>query len=86
MGISTLRDLEAGLLRAGLDASTPAAIIENGGTHEMHVLAGTLSSFARDGQGRSRGGPALVLLGEVVDPAAGSSAARLRLAEPCSGA
>ncbi|MBR0673316.1 siroheme synthase CysG [Neoroseomonas soli] len=83
MGISTLRDLEAGLLCAGLDASTPAAIVENGGTAEMRVLAGTLSSIARDGQGWSRGGPALVLVGEVVDLAAGSSAARLRLAEPC---
>ncbi|MEO3475483.1 siroheme synthase CysG [Roseomonas sp. CAU 1739] len=69
MGITTLRDLEVGLVRAGLDASTPAAIIENGGTPAMRVLAGTLASVARDGRGWSRGGPALVLVGEVVGQA-----------------
>ncbi len=82
MGISTLRELEAGLVAAGLDPSTPAAVIENGGTPGMRVLAGTLATVARNAPGWSRGGPALVMVGEVVGH---GSAMAARFAATCDG-
>ena len=77
MGVSTLRELEAGLVAAGLDASTPAAVIENGGSAGMRVLTGTLASVAHDAAGWARGGPALILVGEVISHAAVTSLTRM---------
>ncbi|GGJ22835.1 siroheme synthase CysG [Neoroseomonas lacus] len=77
MGVSTLRELEAGLVAAGLDASTPAAVIENGGTAGMRVLVGTLASVAHDAAGWARGGPALIMVGEVISHAAVTSLTRM---------
>jgi uroporphyrin-III C-methyltransferase/precorrin-2 dehydrogenase/sirohydrochlorin ferrochelatase len=65
MGLATLPALAARLVAAGLDPSTPAAIIERGGTPAARVLVGTLGSVARDGQRWAVGGPVLVIVGEV---------------------
>jgi uroporphyrin-III C-methyltransferase/precorrin-2 dehydrogenase/sirohydrochlorin ferrochelatase len=66
MGIVTLPRLRDGLLGAGLDPGTPAAVIERGGTTAQRVLHGTLDSLVTDAPAWSTGGPALVLVGEVV--------------------
>ncbi|MBR0680890.1 uroporphyrinogen-III C-methyltransferase [Roseomonas eburnea] len=66
MGLTTLPALEEGLVAAGLDPSTPAAIIERGGTPGMRSLCGTLGSIVAEAPAWSSGGPALVLVGEVV--------------------
>jgi uroporphyrin-III C-methyltransferase/precorrin-2 dehydrogenase/sirohydrochlorin ferrochelatase len=66
MGVSTLPALRDGLVTAGLDASTPAAIVENGGTGRARTLTGTLASVAGEAPGWATGAPALVLIGEVV--------------------
>jgi uroporphyrin-III C-methyltransferase / precorrin-2 dehydrogenase / sirohydrochlorin ferrochelatase len=66
MGIATLPALTDGLMRAGLDASTPAALIERGGTAAARLLDGTLASLADAAAAWSSGGPALVLIGEAV--------------------
>ncbi|MGG5819244.1 siroheme synthase CysG [Falsiroseomonas sp. HW251] len=66
MGIATLPALRDGLVAAGLDASTPAAIVERGGTGHARTLAGTLASITLDAPGWMSGGPALVLIGEAV--------------------
>jgi len=66
MGLSTLSALAAGLVAAGLDPTTPAAIVEGGGTGASRRLAGTLGSLAQDARGWSADRPALVLIGEVV--------------------
>jgi uroporphyrin-III C-methyltransferase/precorrin-2 dehydrogenase/sirohydrochlorin ferrochelatase len=66
MGLSTLPELTAGLVAAGLDASTPAAIIEGGGSGAMRRVDGTLASLPPMARGWSDGRPALVLVGEVV--------------------
>jgi len=74
MGVTTLGRIRDGLLRAGLDASTPAALIEHGGRAEQRELFGSLSSVAEQGAAWTTGGPALLLVGEAVarraDPAA----------------
>lgn len=64
MGLATLGALQAGLVAAGMDATTPAAVVERGGTPEMRVLRGTLASVAAAAPAWSKGAPALVLVGE----------------------
>ncbi len=66
MGIVTLPLLRDGLLAAGLDPSTPAALIERGGTRAQRLLQGTLDTLVEEGPGWSTGGPTLVMIGEVV--------------------
>jgi uroporphyrin-III C-methyltransferase/precorrin-2 dehydrogenase/sirohydrochlorin ferrochelatase len=66
MGIHTLAQLAEGLAHHGFDPTTPAALIERGGTRRYRVLAGTLPELAAQAPGWSSGGPALVLIGEVV--------------------
>jgi uroporphyrin-III C-methyltransferase / precorrin-2 dehydrogenase / sirohydrochlorin ferrochelatase len=66
MGLSTLPALVEGLVREGLDVSTPAAIVERGGSPGVCSLRATLGSLTAEAAGWASGGPALVLIGEVV--------------------
>ena len=66
MGVVTLPLLRDGLLRAGLDPLTPAALIERGGTRAQRVLRGTLDELSAQATTWSTGGPALVMIGAVV--------------------
>ena len=66
MGVVTLPLLRDGLLDAGLDPATPAALVERGGTLAQRTLHGTLDDLVAEGQGWSTGGPTLVLLGAAV--------------------
>ncbi len=66
MGIVTLPLLRDGLLAAGLNPATPAALIERGGTRAQRVLKGTLDSLVSEAPGWSTGGPTLVMVGSVV--------------------
>ncbi|MFT8244756.1 siroheme synthase CysG [Roseomonas sp. BN140053] len=66
MGVHTLARVRDGLLDAGLPATTPAALIENGARPDQRVLAGTLAEVAAQAPGWTRGGPALLLVGEAV--------------------
>jgi uroporphyrin-III C-methyltransferase / precorrin-2 dehydrogenase / sirohydrochlorin ferrochelatase len=66
MGLTTLRPIRDGLLADGLDPATPAAIVERGGTDRQRVLHGTLDEVVAGAAAWSRGGPALLLVGEAV--------------------
>jgi uroporphyrin-III C-methyltransferase/precorrin-2 dehydrogenase/sirohydrochlorin ferrochelatase len=66
MGIHTLPRLVEGLARHGFDLTTPAALVEHGGTRQRRSLIGTLPELVMQAPGWSSGGPALVLIGEVV--------------------
>ena len=66
MGIHTLGLLAEELARHGFDPTTPAALVERGGTRERRVLNGTLPELVMQASGWSTGGPALLLIGEVV--------------------
>jgi uroporphyrin-III C-methyltransferase/precorrin-2 dehydrogenase/sirohydrochlorin ferrochelatase len=66
MGIQTLGDLLAGLIRHGFDPSTPAALVERGGTRQARTLCGTLPELVAAAPICGATGPALVLVGEVV--------------------
>jgi uroporphyrin-III C-methyltransferase / precorrin-2 dehydrogenase / sirohydrochlorin ferrochelatase len=66
MGIHSLALLTDGLVRHGFDPTTPAALVERGGTRRRRILTGTLPELAAQAPHWSTGGPALVLIGEVV--------------------
>ncbi len=71
MGIATLPRLRAGLLAAGLPETTPAALIEAGGTPRQRMLCGTLDRLVAEAPGWTTRGPVLLLVGEVVGRGAG---------------
>ncbi len=66
MGLDSLPALRDGLLAAGLDPATPAALIERGGRAEQRELLGTLDTLVADGPGWSTGGPTLTMVGAAV--------------------
>lgn len=74
MGVTTLAALRQGLTEAGMPDTTPAAMIERGGTPAQRTLRGNLASIAADAPAWTTGGPALLLLGEAVAMTAGERA------------
>ena len=80
MGIVTLPLLRDGLLQAGLPRSTPAALIERGGTAAQRVLTGTLDELVDGAEAWSTDGPTLVMIGTVVGRRVRPGAARAEMA------
>jgi uroporphyrin-III C-methyltransferase/precorrin-2 dehydrogenase/sirohydrochlorin ferrochelatase len=66
MGLVTLPKLRDGLFAHGLDAQTPAALIERGGTMQQRTLFGTLDELVARADAWSTHGPILALIGPVV--------------------
>ena len=66
MGVSTLRDMCAGLIAHGLSSKTPAALIEQGGSRRQRELYSDVGSMGDLAPGWSTGAPALLMIGEVV--------------------
>ncbi len=66
MGLASLPQLRHGLLAHGLDAATPAVLIERGGTSRQRTLFGSLDELVARGPAWSTQGPTLVLIGPAV--------------------
>lgn len=66
MGIASLPQLRKELINAGLDASTPAAAVENGTTSIQRRCISTLDRIASDIKAMSICSPALIIIGDVV--------------------
>jgi len=64
MGLGRLRALADGLIRAGMAAATPAAVVSRGTLPDQEVITATLDEIA-DVAG-DLPGPALVVIGDVV--------------------
>ena len=65
MGVSTLPLICNGMLAAGLDPQTPAAILERGTTAgQRHVIA-TVSTLEEGAKAAGIGTPAIIVVGEV---------------------
>jgi uroporphyrin-III C-methyltransferase len=73
MGLERLERLCAGLIAAGLSASTPAAVISRGTLPDQETVAGTLGDLAELAAGLES--PALVVVGDVVAVGANLAAA-----------
>lgn len=66
MGVHGLAMLCAKLVAHGLDASTPAAVVEHGTTAKQRVCAGTLGTLPAIAADACVRPPALVIVGDVV--------------------
>ena len=70
MGVSTLPALRDGLVAAGLSPSTPAALVESGGTARQRLLRDTLEGITARAGAWHQGGPVMILIGSVTAGAA----------------
>jgi len=68
MGIARLAHIVRELSAAGMSASMPACIVENGTLGNQREVIGTLASLPRDA--KQLGSPAIIVIGEVVRLAA----------------
>jgi uroporphyrin-III C-methyltransferase len=64
MGLERLASLAAGLVAAGLDPSTPAAVVSNGTLPDQETVSGRLDELAESAADLAT--PALVIVGDVV--------------------
>ncbi|RCX17569.1 uroporphyrinogen-III synthase /uroporphyrinogen-III C-methyltransferase [Anaerobacterium chartisolvens] len=67
MGVKSLPDITASLIKHGKDASTPAAVIENGTTVRQRTVCGTLGDICRAASEAGIQSPAVVVVGRVVE-------------------
>lgn len=65
MSLATAGEIAAGLMEAGMDRETPAAVIEKGTRPEQRKLITTLERLEEDLQREKIGSPALILVGKV---------------------
>ncbi len=66
MGIASIDNVIAGILRGGLSEDTPAAVIERGSTPSQRVVLGKLSTIADDVKRENISAPALLVIGKTV--------------------
>ena len=66
MGLATLPELRAGLLREGLNPNTPAALIERGGSPQQRELRGSLNEITARAPAWAGDGPVRLVVGEAV--------------------
>ncbi len=87
MGVAALAQIRARLLDAGLPATTPFALVENGSRVEQRVVSGQLRQLADAAAQHHVQSPALLILGEVAalaDELHWFGAAPLHVATPAS--
>ena len=65
MGVSQLEHICAGLMEAGMDGSTKAAILEKGTASGQRQVAGTLETLPQLAVKESIGTPGIIVVGEV---------------------
>ena len=65
MGISTLPEICEGLLKAGLPADTPAAVLEKGTTADQRRISAAISTLTEECQRRPVRTPAIIVVGAV---------------------
>lgn len=67
MGVATLPFISQKLLQAGMAATTPAAVIEQGTIARQRVVRGTLADIAARVTAAALHSPAVIVIGRVVD-------------------
>ena len=65
MGVRNVRAIAEALVDAGLDAATPAAVIQEGETNAQRVFFATAGTLADVMEAESVGSPAVYVFGEV---------------------
>ncbi|GAA3554308.1 hypothetical protein GCM10022197_06800 [Microlunatus spumicola] len=69
MGVVNLEQIAAGLLRAGMDPATPAAVVERGYSDSQRSTFSHLGALADDARRLEVASPAVVVIGAVVSVA-----------------
>ncbi|WDE11486.1 uroporphyrinogen-III C-methyltransferase [Thalassomonas haliotis] len=67
MGLNRIEDIAGHLTGHGMDREVPMAIIDQGTTAEQQVCYGKLGNIAQQNLWQSFTGPALIIVGEVVN-------------------
>ncbi|MCL2010020.1 MAG: uroporphyrinogen-III C-methyltransferase [Synergistaceae bacterium] len=65
MGASRLAEISERLTAAGMDANTPAAVIENGTTSRQRQVIDTLGSLSKRAEALAIKSPAVIVVGQV---------------------
>jgi len=66
MGLYAVRELCSQLIKHGLPADTPAALVEKGTTQQQRVHVGSLGTLPELVESRKVEPPTLIIVGEVV--------------------
>ena len=66
MGLNQIEALMHDAIGAGVDAATPAAVIENGARARQRVVTGTLATLADEARAAGLHGPTIIIVGSVV--------------------
>ncbi len=80
MGVSAAGEVAGKLIEAGLSASTPIAIVENGTRWDQRVIKGELQETAELIRQHGVAGPALLVIGDVTRAAEAGVRAELKAA------
>jgi uroporphyrin-III C-methyltransferase len=80
MGVSAAGDVATKLIAAGLSASMPIAIVENGTRRDQRVIKGELRQTADLIRQHGVAGPALLVIGEVTRAAEAGVRAEIKAA------
>ncbi|MFI7481279.1 uroporphyrinogen-III C-methyltransferase [Kocuria sp. M1R5S2] len=80
MGVGTLPQLVAGLSGAGMDTTTPVAVVERGWSDSQRTTVSDLAGVVTDAAAARCTSPAVLVIGDVVRQAHGG-----RCAEPLAG-
>lgn len=65
MGITAMEEICRGLIQAGMDENTPAAVLEKGTTARQRRLVSTLARLWEDAKTFQVQTPAIILVGKV---------------------
>jgi uroporphyrin-III C-methyltransferase/precorrin-2 dehydrogenase/sirohydrochlorin ferrochelatase len=66
MGLNQIEALMHDAINGGVDAATPAAVIENGARARQRVVTGTLATLADEARAAGLHGPTIIIVGSVV--------------------
>jgi uroporphyrin-III C-methyltransferase/precorrin-2 dehydrogenase/sirohydrochlorin ferrochelatase len=66
MGLNQIEALMNDAMSSGVDAATPAAVIENGARARQRVVTATLATLAENARAAGLHGPTIIIVGSVV--------------------
>ncbi len=67
MGVSALPDICQGLLEAGMDSATPAAILQKGTTSRQKRIVATIATLEKEVKKQGIETPAIIVVGQVCE-------------------
>jgi siroheme synthase len=66
MGLGRIEETMSDFVAQGVDAQTPAAIVDNGARPNQRVVVATVASLAKAARDEGLRGPTIIIVGSVV--------------------